>query len=159
MRDPVEFGKSLADLVRRYVSRELLALSERVRVVEERGALPGERGEKGERGDKGEPGARGERGIDGLGFDDLTLALDEDGRTIKLCFVRGDVEKVFEMRLPVVYDRGVYQAERAYQQGDAVTWGGSLWIAQRDTTGKPGDGSPDWRLAVKKGRDGGDAAK
>ena len=35
--------------------------------------------------------------------------------------------------------------------------GGSVWIAQADTKAKP-DGSADWRLAVKKGRDGRDGA-
>lgn len=41
-----------------------------------------------------------------------------------------------------------------YLEGDGVTWGGSFWIAQKDTATKPDGG--EWRLAVKKGRDGKD---
>ena len=43
----------------------------------------------------------------------------------------------------------------AYATGDAITWGGSLWIALRDNTEKPESGDA-WQLAVKKGRDGRD---
>lgn len=65
------------------------------------------------------------------------------------------VEKVFA--LPIVLDRGVYQPETAYAKGDGVTWAGSWWIAQVDApTDKPGI-SEQWRLAVKRGRDGKDA--
>jgi hypothetical protein len=39
--------------------------------------------------------------------------------------------------------------------GDAVSHGGSLFIAQGDTNAKPGK-SDDWRLAVKRGADGRD---
>ena len=43
----------------------------------------------------------------------------------------------------------------AYQRGDGVTLGGSFFIAQADTTAKPGK-SDEWRLAVKRGADGRD---
>lgn len=74
------------------------------------------------------------------------------------------IEKEFVM--PVVLDRGVYSADTKYQKGDGVTWAGSWWIAQVDEpTEKPGEppaGAPtgykgQWRLAVKRGRDGKDA--
>ena len=92
-------------------------------------------------------------GVDGLGFDDLSIEHDGE-RRISLKFSRGDICKAFAVDLPVVLDRGVYKPDGEYQKGDAVTWGGSLWIAQKDgPESKPGeDGS--WRLAVKKGRDG-----
>lgn len=63
-----------------------------------------------------------------------------------------------EAVLPVVLDKGVYRETEAYEHGDATTFGGSLWIAQKDApTGKPGEpGSDGWRLAVKRGRDGRD---
>jgi hypothetical protein len=65
--------------------------------------------------------------------------------------------KVVEARMNVVLDRGVFREAHAYEHGDGVTFGGSYWIAQKDAPeGKPGT-SPDWRLAVKKGRDGADA--
>jgi hypothetical protein len=73
-----------------------------------------------------------------------------------------------EFVLPVVIDRGVYRPEQKYAKGDGVTFGGSFWIAQVDEpTEKPSIPAPgtaagatgEWRLAVKKGRDGKDAVK
>lgn len=98
-------------------------------------------------------GKDGRDGTDGLGFDDL--AVDYDGeRGVTLKFTRGDVCKTFHLEMPVVIDRGVYKPGSPYQKGDAVTWGGSLWIAQKDApASKPGEDGG-WRLAVKKGRDG-----
>lgn len=65
-------------------------------------------------------------------------------------------ETVTEIRSPAVLDRGVFREVSAYERGDGVTFGGSFWIAQKDAPeGKPGT-SADWRLAVKKGRDGAD---
>ena len=99
-----------------------------------------------EKGEKGEPGR------DGLGFDDMRMEEREDG--CYLVFERGEIVK--EFRVPVVIDRGVYSAGRLYRRGDGVTWAGSFWIAQEDTSEKPDTGKG-WRLAVKKGRDGKDA--
>jgi hypothetical protein len=53
-----------------------------------------------------------------------------------------------------VLDVGVW-TERSYAAGDAVSHGGSLFIAQQDTGEKPGK-SDHWRLAVKRGADGRD---
>ena len=52
-------------------------------------------------------------------------------------------------------DAGVWKEGAAYSRGDGVTLGGSFFIAQADTTAKPGK-SDDWRLAVKRGTDGRD---
>lgn len=49
-----------------------------------------------------------------------------------------------------VVDKGVWREGIAYRKGEAVTCKGSLWIAQTDTTERPG-ASPCWRLAVKAG--------
>jgi integrin beta 3 len=95
-------------------------------------------------------------GRDGLGFDDLEEVLSDDGRLIIRRYKRGAETKEFHHRVPVIIDRGVYSEEREYATGDAVTWGGSLWIAQAPTAQKPGQ-SDTWRLAVKRGRDGKDA--
>lgn len=57
---------------------------------------------------------------------------------------------------PVMLDRGVYKQGMKAQAGDCVSFGGSLWVAQRDTDAKPGTDDSGWRLAVKKGRDGKD---
>lgn len=100
----------------------------------------------------------GEDGKNGETFtlDDFDIVPDPDGRTFKFCFTRGDEMHSFEFAFPVVLDRGVWK-EGTYQHGDAVSWGGSLWIAQRDTDAKPDVADSGWRLAVKKGRDGKDA--
>jgi hypothetical protein len=89
-------------------------------------------------------------------LDDFDILPDPDGRTFKFCFTRGEEMHSFEFAFPVVLDRGVWK-EGTYQHGDAVTWAGSLWIAQRDTDAKPDVADSGWRLAVKKGRDGKDA--
>lgn len=89
-------------------------------------------------------------GADGVGFDDLDLVDGEDG--VYLRFARG--ENVKQFRLPIVVDRGIYREGR-YQKGDGVTYGGSFFIAQEDTTDRPENGKG-WRLAVKRGRDGKD---
>lgn len=100
-------------------------------------------------------GKDGRDGADGIGFDDLTVEHDGE-RGIVLRFARGSEVKEFPLSFPVTIDRGVYKEGSAYQRGDAVTWGGSLWIAQKDSPeSKPGMGDG-WRLAVKKGRDGKD---
>ena len=92
-------------------------------------------------------------GVDALGFDDLTVEHDGE-RSFVLRFVQGDRSKEFAFDIPVVLDRGVWR-EGEYKAGDAVTWAGSLWIAQKDTDAKP-DSGEGWRLSVKRGRDGKD---
>lgn len=55
--------------------------------------------------------------------------------------------------------KGVF-AHGEHEQGDTVTWAGSLWHCNKTgTEAKPGDGSADWTLAVKKGRDGREVVK
>jgi hypothetical protein len=53
--------------------------------------------------------------------------------------------------------RGVWQPG-AYERGVIVTQSGSLWLCLRSTTAKPGAGD-DWRLIVKRGAAGKDAAQ
>jgi collagen type III alpha len=96
-------------------------------------------------------------GKDGLGFEDMTEELADDGRTIIRRYQRGDQVKEFRHTFAIVLDRGIWK-DGTYQVGDGVTWGGSFWIAQKQTTLKPQtpEAHDDWRLAVKKGRDGKD---
>ncbi len=101
---------------------------------------------------KGDPG---KDGLDGLGFEDMTEELADDGRTIIRRYSRGDQVKEFRFALSVVLDRGVFKDGTEYTAGDGTTSGGSFWIAQGTTKDKPGT-SDAWRLAVKKGRDGKD---
>lgn len=111
----------------------------------------GRDGAAGADGADGCDGANGRDGADGFGFEDMDLIEDERG--VMLCFKRGAVVKEFP--LPVVVDCGVWK-ERSYRKGSGVTWGGSFWIAQRDTEAKPDTQDSGWRLAVKRGRDGRD---
>lgn len=99
----------------------------------------------------GKDGEKGADGKDGVGFDDLEAVYDEFGR-MSLRAVRGDVVK--EWRIPGIVDRGVWRDGNDYLKGDGSTYGGSFWIAQKDTTLKPGADNSDWRLAVKRGQDG-----
>ena len=105
-------------------------------------------------GRDGAQGPPGKDGLDGVGFDDLEVIDGE--REAKLRFVRGDNVKEYPLRKDGFWDRGVYKAGETYLRGDAVSFGGSLWIAQCDTTEKPGNGNDSWRMAVKHGRDGRD---
>lgn len=128
-------------------------------------------GEKGDKGDPGRdgrdglpgvPGLPGEKGLDGrdgvngkdgFGFEDLAVTYDGE-RRLSFRFERGEEIKEFPVDLSIPLDQGVWK-DRSYVKGDEVSYDGSMWIAQCDTTGKPGL-TRDWRLAVKHGRDGKD---
>lgn len=123
-----------------------------------RDGLPGAPGAMGEKGLDGKDGRDGIDGKDGLGFDDLSVEYDGE-RTVTLKFQRGDVVKSFPFRMPVVLYRGLYDPSTAYEKGDAVTWGGSMWIAREDTRSiNPDENSPAgkkaWALSVMRGRQG-----
>jgi hypothetical protein len=98
-------------------------------------------------------------GKDGFGIDDLNIRSVDGGRRLVLSFAREGVEPIErEVKTDMVIDRGLWRPGRK-EAGDGVTWKGSFWIALRDTTTKPDDPGSDWRLAVKKGRDGKDAVR
>lgn len=105
-----------------------------------------------ERIEKPRDGRDGKDGRDGLGVEDFDIVLE--GRDLTVTIIRGNFQKSRTIRLPFPTDVGVFREGEAYEKGDGVTFGGSWWIAQKNLPeGKPGT-SPDWRLAVKKGRDG-----
>lgn len=95
-------------------------------------------------------------GKDGFGFEHLEFEqLGE--RAAVLRFRRGDEVKSFDIKLPGFVYRNVYVEGMAYDRGDTVTRGGSLWMAMRDVAPGEVPGREDsgaWRLAVKKGSDG-----
>lgn len=120
------------------------------------GVVIGKDGAPGKDGEKGLDGTNGRDGIDGVGFDDLDLVETDEGLSLRA--VRGEVVK--EWALPVVFYRGVFSADANYRKGNSVTWGGSLWIAEKDAPeGKPDTPESGWRLAVKKGQNGKDLTK
>ncbi|RVI83931.1 hypothetical protein CN188_09690 [Sinorhizobium meliloti] len=102
----------------------------------------------------GKDGEPGKPGADGFGFDDMDVSYDGE-KTITWRFTKGERTKEFAFDMPVVIDRGVFREGNAYKAGDGVTWAGSFWIAQKHTSAKP-DAGEDWRLSVKRGRDGKD---
>lgn len=97
----------------------------------------------------------GEDGKDGLGFDDFTPTFD-GRRTFTMRWARGDQVKEFSFKIPALIECGVWTHGKQYEQGDCVTCGGNYSVALKDTTSRPGDDG-DWRLVVRKGRDGKDA--
>lgn len=94
------------------------------------------------------------------GISEVEFELSADGRTIGVAakHTNGKVTmKTF--KTPFVVDRGVFDFDKAYDQGDGVTWGGSYWIKDAtDVCLEPGLRGVDsgWRLAVKKGQNGKD---
>lgn len=95
-------------------------------------------------------------GRDALALESFDMAIGEDGRTVSVKLQAGDTLIEKSVKIPAIIDRGVYSGEKSYEQGDGTTYGGCYWIAQKDSPeGVPGS-SADWRLAVKKGRDGKD---
>jgi hypothetical protein len=113
-------------------------------------------GKDGSPGMNGKDGSNGIDGKDGLGFDDLDFEYD-GARSVTVKASRGDKVKVKTFTLPVMLYQGVHKHGMKADKGDVVTYAGSLWIAKRATTAAPGNGSADWQLAVKRGKDGKDA--
>ena len=95
-------------------------------------------------------------GADAMSIDDFVLDLKDDGRTLVFKFAANGREKTYEIVAPWQIYRGVFKAGTLYRKGDTATYGGSQWVALRDTTQTPGSGD-DWVLAVKRGRDGKDS--
>ncbi|TIN38835.1 MAG: hypothetical protein E5Y10_24960 [Mesorhizobium sp.] len=65
-------------------------------------------------------------------------------------------QSVEEMKSrPAISYRGVFQETSTYRPGEVVTFGGSAWHCNAETTGvKPGGRAPTiWTLMVKRGRD------
>lgn len=155
MNDSV-LAKAMAEQVKAFMKLKLAGIESRISSLESaRAVVP----EPGKDGLDGKDGKDGERGADGLGFDDLTMTYDGE-RTFTFTMQRGEETKSFDFKAPIVLYRGVYSADQEYEKGDSATFGGSVWICQVDNTkSKPGDASGDWKLAVKRGRDGKDGYK
>lgn len=117
---------------------------------------PGRDGRDGLPGLAGKDGADGINGADGFSLEDFDVSLADDGRTLSFKFSRGELVKERQIKLAVLLDKGIYRPDADYEKGDCVSVGGSGFVAQKDApAGKPGE-SDDWRLFVKRGRDGKD---
>ena len=94
-------------------------------------------------------------GEDGLGFEDLEVVQGEDLRTFTFKFARGEKVREWTFTVPAMIDRGVFEQGKEYREGDTVSWGGHMWVVKAARTeAKPNEGGTDWRLAVRRGRDG-----
>jgi hypothetical protein len=99
------------------------------------------------------PYLRGEPGPSGFSPDDLELELSDDSvLTVRLKTDTRIIER--SVALPILRNGGLYVKGRAYRKGAVVTYGGSSFVAERDTTAPIGEDppSPDWRLFVQRGR-------
>lgn len=117
--------------------------------------VPGSPGRDGADGKDGAVGINGKDGRDGFGLDDFAISTEDGGRTFVMTFQRAEQIIRRECKTDIVLDRGVWR-QGDYAKGDGVTLNGSFWIAQKDTATKPETPDCDWRLAVKRGRDGKD---
>jgi hypothetical protein len=98
----------------------------------------------------------GKDGEPGLGFDDLEIVQSGD-RTITFRMTRGQQTKEFSLFFPVQLYKEIFREGVTYFRGDTASLGGSIWYCRAPaTTSRPGEGSADWCLAVKRGRDGRD---
>lgn len=127
-------------------TKDVGSLRERVAALEARGPVPGPPGKD------GRDGLDGKDGKDGLGFEDMDLEYD-GARTFAFKFERGPIKKSWPVKLGVPSYVGVYQDGQTYQRGDLVTWSGSMWHCNTETTVKPGE-SKAWTLCVQRGREG-----
>jgi len=153
LHEAEQFADGIVHQVRDYIVRATAPLMARIAALEAREPRDGRDG----RDAKGIDGIDGKDGKDGFSLDDF--AVDYDGER-SFTFRFGDAAggKSITHVVPFLLDRGVYKDSGSYERGDAVTWAGSLWIAQEPTGEKP-DSGKGWRLAVKRGRDGKDAPK
>lgn len=113
---------------------------------------PGRPGTPGENGIDGKDGADGRDGRDGFTLDDLQVEL-KDGRTLLMTLRSEDRVVTREVQLAglPIY-RGIYTRDSVYEAGDMATYGGSVWMAQKQTGEAPKGPADAWRLVVKGGK-------
>lgn len=159
MFDGEAFGKEMVGIVESAIAKATAPLIQRLASLEQREApasgRDGRDGLPGRDGANGIDGKDGQDGQHGLSAEDVEAKVLPDGRTVEFSLKQGEHLYTFELAFPVPMYRGVYIEGEAYEKGDMVTWGGSMWHCNAQTDEKPG--SDAWQLAVKKGRDGKDA--
>jgi len=144
-----EIAPVLERLVVAQVAREVRQVLAELRLRDGRDGQPGVPGPAGALGEPGAAGRDGRDGQDGT-LEGVTCALEDRALILR----RADGTELGRCVLPIMIDRGQYRAGETYAQGDAVTYAGSLWIAQAETDSKPIEGGTPWRLAVKRGEKG-----
>lgn len=114
--------------------------------------LTGPEGPPGRDGVDGRDGIDGLNGADGLGFDDMSVELMEDERTVMFRFQRGETVREFPIRFPVMIFRGAYVSDAVYERGDVVSINGSTYYATRETIGDVPGTSDAWKQQTQAGR-------
>ncbi len=104
--------------------------------------------------EKPKDGRDGKDGRDALDLEHFDIQMQDDERTIVVSLARGEKSSTKQIVLSHPIYRGIWR-ESEYRKGDCVTFGGSSFIALRDTRAKP-ETDDSWRLFVKRGRDGKD---
>lgn len=128
--------------------------------VHKLGSIRGQDGRDGIDGVNGKNGAdglAGKDGRDGFSLEHFDAELMEDGRTVLLSFAAKDTTYKVELGIPAMIYRGVWKDGQSYERGDVVTFGGSTFHCNEDTSDKP-EVSKTWQLMVKRGRDGKDGS-
>jgi hypothetical protein len=78
--------------------------------------------------------------------------LDDRTLSIKTMLSNGETQEK-TLKLKNIKYKGVVSEGATYEEGDFVTWGGSIWHCDEPTSERPREGHKSWTLAVKKGRD------
>jgi integrin beta 3 len=152
--DLAVIGAQIAADVRRQIADATAPLLARVVMLEQRKPEKGDPGRDGRDGKDGRDGVNGKDGSNGLSADDIELVQDGRSVTVK---ARATGRILGRLTFPIPIYKGVFKEGTAYQPGDMVTHGGSLWHVNEETTAKPGEGP--YTLCAKRGRDGRDAPK
>lgn len=88
------------------------------------------------------------------GISKIDASIDGDNLKLVIATSDGSIENLLKP-LPYPKYKGVFNRDQqGYSVGDSVTWDGSLWIACTDDPVGDPNKSADWRLAVKRGKDG-----
>lgn len=89
------------------------------------------------------------------GFPDIRLEMRGERTLAVISIDSVGKEEIKTFSIPVMIYREVWKEGNTYQQGDTVSFGGSLWHCDAsDVTDKPGVPGSRWTLCAKKGRDG-----
>lgn len=116
---------------------------------------PGLDGRDGMPGANGTSGVNGKDGLDGFSLDDFRIEKLEDGRTLRFKLESPQRTIVKDIRFDVPIYRGTFNRGSVSEKDDMVTHHNEVWIALVDkATEAPGMDSKQWKLAIRKGRDG-----
>lgn len=152
--DPGERGETGPAVADDQISKAVAAYMVANPIQPGRDGRDGIQGAQGEKGVDGRNGIDGKDGADAMRLEDIEIEAKDGGRVITLRLKNSErtIERDIVTAIPI--DRGVFVAGNDYAKGDTVSFGGSLWIAQKDQPGSKPGLSDDWRLSVKRGRDG-----